>query len=223
MIIVREGHQRLDNSALFDEMFRQRASIFGKTLGWDVCIDNQGREIDAYDREDTVYLMSFAEDGTLNGSVRFLNTVTDHMLTGPFHHMFPEISVRSPLIWEATRFYTYGPQQRIGNHASQTACELLLGMCEFGLNFGVAQVIALMEASVIRVYRRCGLSQKILGRYQSEHGLVLLGLWTISTDLLASMREATGISETVTIVGRPGFERLPLEADSALNTVRGML
>jgi acyl homoserine lactone synthase len=199
MIILREGHQRLDNSALFDEMFRQRAFVFGETLGWDVTIDSQGREIDAYDREDTVYLMSFAEDGALNGAVRFLNTVTDHMLTGPFQHMFPEISVRSPLIWEATRFYTHGPQQRVGNHPSQTACELLLGMCEFGLNFGVTQVIALMEAS-----------------------LVLLGLWTISTELLASMREATGISETVMTLGRPDVEHLQLEGYMPRSTVRGM-
>lgn len=222
MIILREGHQRLDNSALFDEMFRQRAFVFGETLGWDVTVDSQGREIDAYDREDTVYLLSFGEDGALNGAVRFLNTVTDHMLTGPFQHMFPEISVRSPLVWEATRFYTHGPQQRVGNHPSQTACELLLGMCEFGLNFGVTQVIALMEASVIRVYRRCGLSQKILGRYQSEHGLVLLGLWTISTELLASMRKATGISETVTTVGRPVFASTQLEGYTPRSTVRGM-
>jgi N-acyl-L-homoserine lactone synthetase len=197
MIVIYEGHQRQSHGELFDEMFRQRAIIFGQTLGWNVSIDGEGREIDEYDREDTVYLMSLDSAGRLNGAVRFLSTVTDHMMTGPFQDMFPDYSVRSPVIWEATRFYTYGHHDVQANRVSQSACELLLGMCEFCLQSGIAQVVALMQAGVIRVYRRCGLSQKILARHNGEHGQTLLGLWTINRELLASMRAATSISHSV--------------------------
>jgi N-acyl-L-homoserine lactone synthetase len=197
MIVIYEGHQRQSHSELFDEMFRQRAVIFGQTLGWAVKIDEEGREIDEYDRDDTVYLMSLDSTGHLNGAVRFVSTVTDHMMTGPFQDMFPDYAVRSPVIWEATRFYTFGHHDVLANRVSHSACELLLGMCEFCLQSGIAQVVALMQSGVIRVYRRCGLSQKILARHNGEHGQTLLGLWTISRELLASMRVATGIGTSV--------------------------
>lgn len=178
-------------------MFRQRAAVFRDQLGWDVVVDAQGRERDIYDRDDTAYLISTDAAGVPRGSVRFLSTVTDHMMTGPFRTMFPELTIRSPTIFEATRFVADNGRGLRGNGVGETACELLVGMCEFGLDHGVTQVIALMEAPVLRVYRRCGLTQYILGRHQGPHGAIMLGLWNIDRALLASMRRATGISSSV--------------------------
>ena len=206
MIKLMEGFRRQEAPALFEQMFRQRANVFHHQLGWNVTVDADGLEYDAFDRDDTVYLMSLDEAGQLTGSVRFLPTVSEHMMSGPFAPMFPGLTVRSPTIWEATRFVADQSRGVRDNGIGDTACELLLGMAEFGLDHGVTQIIALMEAPIIRLYRRCGLNQYILGRHHGEHGTIVLGLWNIDRALLSSIRRATGLDASV--FARPA---LPLD------------
>jgi N-acyl-L-homoserine lactone synthetase len=116
------------------------------------------------------------------------------MLSGPFHSMFPEVSFTTPLIWEATRFVMIGDRSVQPNLVSTAACEILLGMCRFGLNYGVGHINAVYDAGMARLYRRCGLTNIELSRYRTaEHGTVFVGLWEISEALEASILAATGL------------------------------
>lgn len=188
------GYERQEHPELFDEMFRQRKRIFIDEKKWDIKAVDGELEIDEYDRDDTVYVCSLHPDGSLAGSVRLLNTLTDHMAGGAFQHMFPGLMIRSPTIWEATRFAVPKDPRIQPNGISRAACEVMLGTCLFGLEHGVSQLTAIYEAPMARIYRKCGVRHYILGRHRSaEHGAVHFALGEISRDLKVSIREATGL------------------------------
>jgi len=194
MIRQLQGFERADNKSLFDQMFNHRKLVFHDQKGWDVRLVDEEYEIDEYDRDDTVYLVSLNEHGALTGSIRLLGTHGPHMLNGPFRSMFPDVQFATPLIWEATRFVTLGDKSVQPNQVSRSACEILLGMCRFGLNNGVDQITAVYDAGMARLYRRCGLTHIELGRHRTpEHGTVFVGLWEISRELEASILAATGL------------------------------
>jgi acyl-homoserine lactone synthase len=68
------------------EYFHLRQEIFVNERGWrDLnCID--GREIDAYDNENAVYLLAIDQNRVVGGQ-RLYPTLLPHMLSGVFDHM----------------------------------------------------------------------------------------------------------------------------------------
>ncbi len=190
------GHQRDKHRDIFAKMFRQRKLVFHDQKKWDVKVIDGEYEIDEFDRDETCYLMSFDRSGELVGSVRLVSTAMPHMLAGPFQSMFPELNFTSPLIWEATRFVVLGDRSVQPNQVSTAACEILLGMCQFGLENGVRNITAVYDAGMARIYRRCGLTHLEIGRHRTaEHGMVFAGLWEISESLEAAILAATGLGE----------------------------
>ncbi len=195
MINIVYGYERQERPELFQEMFRHRKKIFIDQKKWDIKSADGELEYDEFDRDDAVYICSFLPDGSLGGSIRFLNTTTEHMASTVFQHMFPGLVVRSPTIWEATRFAVPEDRRLQPNGVSRAACEIIVGMCMFGLEFGVSQMTAIYEAPLARIFKRCGLYHYVLGRHRSrEHGSLQFGLCEVSPELEASIRNATGIS-----------------------------
>ncbi len=205
MITIVYGYERDERPELFEEMFRQRKKIFIDEKKWDIKAVDGEFEIDEFDRDDTAYVCSLLPDGSLGGSVRLLSTLTDHMASGPFKSLFPELTVRSPTIWEATRFAVPDDPRIQPNGVSRAACEVMLGACLFGLEHGVSQLIAIYEAPMARIYRKCGVRHYVLGRHRSrELSAVHFALGEISHEVEASIRAATGLTQ---------FETLALAAE----------
>ncbi len=196
MLMQVEGHEREKYRELFNRMFRQRKIAFHDVKHWAVQITDEQYEIDEYDRDDTCYLMSFDARGELVGSLRLISTAMPHMMSGPFRSMFPDVGFTSPLIWEVTRFVVLGDRSVQPNRVSTAACELLLGACQFGLRNGVRHMTSVYDASMLRLYRRCGLPNPELQRYRTaQHGTVFVGLWEISQHLESSILATTGLGE----------------------------
>ncbi len=201
MIRLLHGYDRSDCDDLFDQMFRHRKAVFIDDKKWEIPSTDGIYEIDAYDRDDTVYVLSVDPVGRLLGSVRLINTTLDHMASSAFATMFPGLTIRSPTIWEATRFAVPNAGKLQHNGVSQAACEVLLGMSLFGLEAGVSQITAIYEQSMARVYRRCGLKHIVLGRHRTNnHGTIEFGLWDISRALEGAIRTATGLTAEVNLI-----------------------
>ncbi|MGO9673351.1 MAG: acyl-homoserine-lactone synthase [Methylocella sp.] len=195
MIRYLYGYERHEQPEIFNEMFRQRKKVFVDQKKWDIKTVKGDFEYDEYDRDDTVYVCSLLPDGSLVGSVRLLSTLTHPMATGAFKDMFPDLMIRSPTIWEATRFAVLEDTRLQPNGVSRAVCEVMLGTCLFGLAHGVSQLTAIYEAPNARIYRKCGIRHYILGRHRSpEHGAVHFALGEISHALEASVRQATGLT-----------------------------
>jgi N-acyl-L-homoserine lactone synthetase len=200
MIIFVHGYERETRPELFQAMFRHRKMIFIDQKKWDLTPVDGEYEIDEFDRDDTVYVCSIRPDGTLAGSVRLLNTTTDHMAGSAFKHMFPGLAIQSPTIWEGTRFAVPDDNRIQANGVSRAGCEILLGTCLFGLAYGVSQMTAIYEAPMARIYKKCGLTHYVMARHRSqEHGSVHFGLWDISREHETAIRNATGLTALETV------------------------
>ena len=192
MLLQVEGHQAQKFEPLFAKMFEQRKKIFFDDKKWEVNVVSGRYEIDEFDRQDTCYLMALDSSGELVGSVRLISTVMPHMMSGPFRDMFPEIGFSSPLIWEATRFAVVCDTAR-PSQVSTAASELMLGVVQFALENGIQNIVGVYDASMARLYRRCGFKTIELERHRTaQHGTVYAGLCPISQALRASVLAATG-------------------------------
>jgi len=159
MIFAIESADQDKYPALFDAMFRMRAEVFSGRLGWDVTVEN-GREIDRFDPETPLYLLSLDErSGQLRAAVRLLPTTGPNMLRDVFSVLMPGGTVESPLIWESSRF-AVNPQifeardRAEANHmVSKTTVELLYGMVEVAQRAGIEHIVSVFDARMARIFR----------------------------------------------------------------------
>ena len=89
---------------LAESMFKDRAAQFKDRLDWDVTVDENGWEVDEYDRLNPLYIIWENAEGRHGGSVRIMPTVGRTMTNEHFRDLTGGVSIRSPLIWECTRF-----------------------------------------------------------------------------------------------------------------------
>ena len=87
MIHIFDGAEINKRPALRDAMFRDRAAQFVTRNGWDINVDDQGREIDQYDPLGPTYIVCAEGDRHL-GSLRLLPTTGRTMLA----EIFPDIA-----------------------------------------------------------------------------------------------------------------------------------
>ena len=169
MITVIEGVDRDRHPRLIDAMFRMRAAVFADRLGWDVSVAN-GLEIDRFDAEDPLYLLSVDErTGELQGGVRLLQTTGPNMLRDVFPVLVPDGALESPLIWESSRFAVNpkalsGVDRAEANHVvNRTTIKLLCGIVEVCQRAGVDHIVSVFDARMARIFRSVNCAFEIIG------------------------------------------------------------
>lgn len=169
MITVIEGVDRDRHPALIDAMFRMRAAVFADRLDWDVTVTN-GWEVDRFDAEDPLYLLSVDDDsGALQGAVRLLPTTGPNMLRDVFPVLVPGGAPVSPLIWESSRFAINpttldGFERAEANHVvNRTTIELLCGIVEVCQRAGIEHIVSVFDARMARIFRSIDCAFDIIG------------------------------------------------------------
>jgi N-acyl-L-homoserine lactone synthetase len=167
MIKIIEGRDRTLHSELIDQMYRMRASVFSDRLGWDVEVKD-GLEIDRFDAEDPLYLLSVAEQtGQLQGSVRLLPTSGPNMLRDVFPVLLGGETVQSHLIWESSRFAINPELGRspddANNMVSKTTIELLCGIVEVCQYAGIPYVVSVYDARMARIFKAANCPVTLIG------------------------------------------------------------
>lgn len=169
MISVIEGVDRDRHPNLIDAMFRMRAAVFADRLEWDVAVSD-GREVDRFDAEDPLYLLSVDDStGALQGAVRLLPTTGPNMLRDVFPILVPDGAPESPLIWESSRFAVnpaaIGFSDRAdANHVvNRTTVELLCGIVEVCQRSGIEHVVSVFDARMARIFRSINCAFEIIG------------------------------------------------------------
>lgn len=171
------------------DMFRDRAAQFRDRMKWDVTVDELGWETDQYDAIDPLYVIAEDENGHHAASMRFLPT-TGRTMTGEiFPHLIGGAPIRSPLVWECTRF-CLSPTAASGKDGANVASKLLLGGMQLGLEMGTTHSLGVFDRPMVRVYRRLGWSPEILGTADG----ISAGMWTLSQDVADAFRDKLGIS-----------------------------
>ncbi|MBV2359956.1 autoinducer synthase [Thalassococcus sp. CAU 1522] len=157
MIIVVDGLNRHRYTRLLDEMFALRARVFGERLGWDVTIEN-GREVDQFDALDPAYVIGLNDNGRVVSCVRALQTTGPHMLSDVFYDILDgEPPLRSPTIWESTRFCVDTDVLERGsarNSVSYATCELMAASLEYARDSGITDIVTVIDPIMNRVLKR---------------------------------------------------------------------
>jgi acyl homoserine lactone synthase len=172
------------------QMFRHRAYQFKERLGWDVDVDANGFERDAYDDLNPLYVIWDDPAGQHGGSMRFLPTVGRTMVAEHFSHL-TDTQIASPFIWECTRF-CLAPQA-----SARVAGALMLAGGELMKGFYLTHLLGVFDARMVRIYNMIGAVPAILGSDGSGKDKISVGLWPYrEIDRLRVQRRA-GISAEV--------------------------
>ena len=142
---------------ILEDMFQLRARVFAGRLGWDVTITD-GKEIDDFDNMNPSYIVGLDDEMNVISCARVLQTMGPHMLSDVFDAILDgEPPVRSPNIWESTRFCV--DTQRIKSAESKTTvskatCELMVGILEYSKAAGITDIITVIDPVMDRVLKR---------------------------------------------------------------------
>lgn len=169
------------------QMFRDRADQFRTRLGWEVQVDAAGEERDAYDAMNPLYVIWEQADGSHGGSMRFLPTTGPVMVNDHFAHLLSG-PLRSPLIWECTRFCL---ARRADAHV---AAALMLGGGEIMRGFDIRHFVGVFDARMVRIYRMIGSSPEIMGSAGQRRDRISVGLWHYCEAAQAQVAQRAGIS-----------------------------
>ena len=173
---------------LAHSMFRDRANQFLTRLGWDVEVNAKGEERDDYDQLNPLYVIWQMPDGTHGGSMRFLPTVERTMVNECFQSLLGGGAVKSPLIWECTRFC-------LNREASgRIAAALMLAGGEIMENFGIEHFVGVFDARMVRIYRKIGATPEILGSQGRGAEQIHVGLWHFSKEQKQRVISASGVT-----------------------------
>jgi acyl-homoserine lactone synthase len=93
------------------EMHRARTEFFVKGRGWTNLEVQGGLEQDAYDNDDTLYLVGFDSDGGIAVSARLLPADNGSVLGDCFPHLVTDGPAKGPGVFELSRYFA-GPSLR---------------------------------------------------------------------------------------------------------------
>ena len=176
---------------LADTMFRDRASQFRDRLGWEVTVGPDGYERDAYDGLNPLYVIWEQPDGTHGGSMRFLPTTGANMTEDHFLHLTDGVAIKSPHIWECTRF-CLAP-----GAAPRVSAALMLGGMELGLGMYLSHAVGVFDARMVRIYRRLGWGPTILGAEGQGREAISVGLWAFEAERRPALLARAVVSSEV--------------------------
>ena len=202
MIKVFQGRNRHNYAMQADAMFRMRADVFSTRLKWDVKVKD-GWEIDDLDEIDPLYVLGL-DKGRVVGSFRFLPTTGPTLLSGALSSVFgPNLDIRSPLIWECTRF-AIAPDIEVETTRSgicKVTAELMMAGCAIALDAGILQIMGVFDKSMMRIYRRAGWVPEVIAASTNRTQGIAVGIWDVSAEILDKMIETNGF--------KPSFEDEP--------------
>ncbi len=202
MIKLIPGHERFRYPHQVDAMHRLRARVFAERLAWSVTVEN-GWEVDQFDKLDPLYLVSENADGKIRGTVRLLPTTGPNMLSDVFSQLLPpNQSVRSPRIWESSRFSVdhEALAERSDKLVNRTTAELLCGMTEVGMRAGLDFIVSVVDVHMERVLKRANCHCERLGEPKKIGKVTTIaGLWEIGDELLNNLRQSSGIEGPVVV------------------------
>jgi len=134
MILLLNAANRAAFPALMDDMFRARHEVLVEMKGWEELRRPDGRESDALDRPDALYLLA-VEKGRVLGGVRFTGTERPTLAAGILPELFEDEPVLGPDVLEMSRLFSRaetGP----GDDLSPLLGEMMAAGAELALIIG---------------------------------------------------------------------------------------
>lgn len=154
------GRYETLNDGFISKIAAYRHRVFVDKLGWSLDCP-KGRELDQFDREDTVYVVAQDDSGEIVGIGRLLPTNRPYLLG----EVFPQLMGGAPLpnsaaIWELSRFAAVDFQGRSSSPLSQFSSKLTLQLLEAvakeAVTRGAQRLITVSPLGIERLLRNTG-------------------------------------------------------------------
>lgn len=165
-----------EHKDLASSMFKDRAEQFRNRLGWDVSVNELGEERDEYDDINPLYIIVSNTLGLHEASVRLLPTVGKTMVEDHFLHVTDGVRIRSPSIWECTRFCV-SPEAN-----PHSTSKIFAAGAKVMNEFFVEHCVGVFDRKMLLVYRRIGSVPTVIGWSSGDFGTVGVGLWEFNQD-----------------------------------------
>lgn len=204
MIDIVIGSKNFSKLESVDAMHRLRHRVFKERLDWEVNSDG-GRERDEFDHERARYLLAYDDDETLVGTWRLLPTTGRYMLKDTFPQLlglYP--APQSTTIWETSRFAVAGvspedqPSGSLRANPNHITRELFLGLVEYCISERIESVYTVYDVRIARLLPHIGCKpfwQSPIMKIGKTSALA--GAFETNHDVLATIRERSGIHESV--------------------------
>lgn len=201
MIRLVNGMDYVNHGEELDQMFRLRKRTFLDRLKWDVGTFGH-YEIDEYDMRKPLYVLAMDDAGErVLGSLRLLPTTGPNMLADTFYELLPDGKpIRSPLVWESSRYCvdTEAANSLGAKGLSYTTAELLLALCEVGMDAGLEFIVTVIDLRMERILRRLQCMGDRIGEPRVYGNVTALaGLWETTPTMLHKLRGTSGITTSV--------------------------
>ncbi len=188
MIHFIHGDNFGDMQLLRHSMFKDRAEQFFERLKWEVSVDPNGEECDEYDELNPLYVIVANSNGSHAGSMRFLPTINRTMVNEHFLHLTDGAEIRSPLIWECTRFC-------VSQHADRsTAAKLMAAGGKVMIERNLEHFVGVFNQRMERIYRLIGSVPTVLGTSICGTEKTSVGLWKFDDMSYMRLLKKSGLS-----------------------------
>lgn len=152
---------------LLEEHYRLRHDIFVGERGWITLARADGREIDAYDTQQTIYVLALDEDHVVGG-YRFLPTSAPHLLQDRYSHLVDGPVPHGRYIHEWSRFFIR--KDRRGGNLFRQLIGSVPGACEL---LGIASLTSVIEPDWLPRFETAGFCYRLLGPFVETSGMQL--------------------------------------------------
>lgn len=197
MIYIIDRRNRGGFVSQLEQMFRLRHDIYVKRRGWKALERPDGRDIDQFDADDTVYLLAIDDTGSVCGGLRLNPTTGPHLI----RDIFPQtVSGEIPTgehIYEFTRWFVV--KERVSAEENRrVAGELLVAMLEYGKSIGLTHISLCCDAFFWKTMQETRWDVRRLGpiiRY--PEGKCISVLFEVSDRMISNTRDVRGVSVPV--------------------------
>jgi acyl homoserine lactone synthase len=161
-----------------DPMYRQRYKVFYERLGWQVSVTD-GKEVDEFDDQDSVYLLTTDQGGIVIGGWRLRPTLHPYMLC----KVFPELlhGAKAPVhraVWEISRFAVEGGRHKGPSYGfGRAARALVAGTVQFAVDIGMTQCVMVVSVALERLLRGFGLNLHRFGPPRRVGRVMSVAVW----------------------------------------------
>ncbi|MCT7378246.1 acyl-homoserine-lactone synthase [Chelativorans salis] len=167
MIHVVKGAGAHRYRELLEEHYRLRHEIFVAERGWTDLFRTDGRERDAYDTSQTVYVLA-THEGHVTGGYRLLPTTSRHLLGDRFAHLVDGPVPRGHCIREWSRFFIR--KDRRGGQLFRQLMKTIPPTCK---SLGITTLTSVIEPDWLVRFEAAGFPCRILGPFVETDGMQL--------------------------------------------------
>lgn len=178
--------------------FRLRHRIFVDELGWTALRKADGREIDQFDTEHSIYLLGLEPERGVVAGTRLGPSLRPHLLADVFPHAAAHRGVpRAPDVFDWTRIFV-APARRSETRPCRAAGTIKTAVLEYCIANGIRQITGLGEPYWVPALSKLGWNPQPLGLPIEHEGMLIFGFTCdVTLAALERTRSVFGLVEPV--------------------------